>query len=104
MVRRSITRLGAVAAVAALVLSLGASTVLAGEITGNGKVLKLEDGGKWGTGLHARSFCAYSGQEDLQFDPGEPGSEIQIDHVPHVLVDLCQRPHQNDENTQGALP
>jgi hypothetical protein len=70
MVRRSITRLGAVAAVAALVLSLGASTVLAGEITGNGKVLKLEDGGKWGTGLHARSFCAYSGQEDDQFADG----------------------------------
>jgi hypothetical protein len=51
---------------AALVLSVGASSVLAGEITGNG-TLKLVDSSKWGTGLHARSFCAFSGQEDLQW-------------------------------------
>jgi hypothetical protein len=24
---------------------------------------------KWGTGLHARSLCAFSGQEDLQDPP-----------------------------------
>ena len=52
---------------AALILSLTASVAFAGEITGNGKVLKVDGGGKWGTGLHARSFCAFSGQEDLQF-------------------------------------
>jgi hypothetical protein len=68
MSRKSITRLGAGVSMAALVLSLSASAVFAGEITGNGKILKIEDG-KWGTGLHARSFCAYSGQEDLQFGP-----------------------------------
>lgn len=58
---------------AALVASLGASAVFAGEITGNGKSLKT-DAGKWGTGLHGRSECAYSGQEDLQFldDLGNP--------------------------------
>ena len=92
MVRRSITRLGAVAAVAALVLSLGASTVLAGEITGNGKVLKLEDGGKWGTGLHARSFCAYSGQEDLQFEAGgakgDPGHAQSWGQIPKEVRDI----------------
>lgn len=70
MVRRSITRLGAVVASVALILSLSASAVFAGEITGNGKSLKVEGGGKWGTGLHARSLCAYSGQEDLQFAEG----------------------------------
>jgi len=70
MARRPMLRLGAAVAGAALVLSLGASAVFAGEITGNGKVLKLDDGGKWGTGLHARSFCAYSGQEDGQFEAG----------------------------------
>src|SRR5262245_50019652 len=58
--------LSAVAA-AALVLSLSATVALAGEITGNGKSLHVDGGGKWGTGLHARSFCAFSGQEDLQF-------------------------------------
>lgn len=52
---------------AALVLSLGASTVFAGEITGTGRSLKVLDGGKWGTFLHARSECAFSGQEDLQY-------------------------------------
>ena len=59
---------------AALVLSLTASVAFAGEITGNGKVLKVDGGGKWGTGLHARSFCAFSGQEDLQFldEAGNP--------------------------------
>jgi hypothetical protein len=70
MVRVSIKRLGAAVSVAALVLSLSASAALAGEITGNGKVLKVDGGGKWGTGLHARSFCAYSGQEDLQYMEG----------------------------------
>jgi hypothetical protein len=70
MTRRLISRLGLAVSVAAIVLSLSASAVLAGEITGNGKVLKVDGGGKWGTGLHARSFCAYSGQEDLQFEAG----------------------------------
>ncbi|MEP6638243.1 MAG: hypothetical protein ABJC39_02755 [Chloroflexota bacterium] len=54
---------------AALVASLSASVVLGGEITGNGKSLHITDG-KWPTGLHARSLCAFSGQEDLQFVPG----------------------------------
>lgn len=51
------SRLGAAVAVAALVASLGASSVLAGEITGNGKLLDM----------HGRSECSFSGQEDLQF-------------------------------------
>jgi hypothetical protein len=59
----------AVAAVG-LLLALSAGTAFAGEITGNGKSLHVDDGGKWGTGLHARSFCAFSGQEDLQFEDG----------------------------------
>jgi hypothetical protein len=73
MVRVSIKRLGVAVSVTAFVLSLSASAVFAGEITGNGKVLKVDDS-KWGTGLHARSFCAFSGQEDLQFldEEGNP--------------------------------
>jgi hypothetical protein len=52
---------------AALVATVAASSAFAGEITGSGKSLHVDGGGKWGTGLHARSFCAFSGQEDLQF-------------------------------------
>jgi hypothetical protein len=48
---------------AALVLSVGASSVLAGEVTGNGRLLHVDTS----TGLHGHSACAYSGQEDLQF-------------------------------------
>jgi len=51
----------------AFLVTVGASAVFAGEVTGNGRSLHVEGGGKWGTGLHARSFCAFSGQEDLQF-------------------------------------
>jgi hypothetical protein len=47
---------------------MGASAVLGGEITGTGKSLHV-DPSKWGTGLHARSECAFSGQEDLQYPP-----------------------------------
>ena len=66
MIRRFI---GAVVATA-LLASLVAGAAFAGEITGNGKSLHVDGGGKWGTGLHARSFCAFSGQEDLQFETG----------------------------------
>ena len=70
-------RLIAAGAAAVLVMSIGASSVFAGEVTGNGKNLKVDGGGTWGTGLHARSECAYSGQEDLQFqdDAGNPLAE-----------------------------
>jgi hypothetical protein len=59
-------RLAAATAAASLIALLGASIAFAGEFTGNGKSLHVENS-KWGTGLHARSFCAFSGQEDLQF-------------------------------------
>jgi hypothetical protein len=62
MTRRLITALCG----ATLIAGLTVSSALAGEITGNGKLLHTEDS-KWGTGLHARSVCAFSGQEDLQF-------------------------------------
>jgi hypothetical protein len=44
------------------------------------------DSGKWGTGLHARSECAYSGQEDLQFldDEGNPLPEAHKGEPGHA--------------------
>jgi hypothetical protein len=62
MTRRLVTA----ACAAALLASMSVSSVFAGEITGNGRSLHVTDS-KWGTGLHARSVCAFSGQEDLQF-------------------------------------
>ena len=66
MARRLFGALGA----AALLLSLSASVAFAGEYTGNGKKLHVEDS-KWGGLLHGRSECAFSGQEDLQFEDEE---------------------------------
>jgi hypothetical protein len=51
-------RLGVVLGVA-WILSLGASVAFAGEITGNGKSLKNDDGT-----LNGKSLCAFSGRED----------------------------------------
>jgi hypothetical protein len=65
---------------ASLIACLTASAALAGEVTGNGKLLHVDGGGKWGTGLHARSFCAYSGQEDLQFFTND-GDATRVDTV-----------------------
>ena len=70
-------RFAAAACGTALIALLGANIAFAGEITGNGKSLHVEDS-KWGTGLHARSFCAFSGQEDLQFEAG--GSKGDPNH------------------------
>ena len=68
MVRRLIARFGGALSVAAIVLTLSASSALAGEITGNGKTLEP---------LHANSICAYSGLNDdpTGIDPenGPPG-------------------------------
>jgi len=54
---RAISKLALATGVAALALTMATSAVFAGEITGNG-TLKTVNG---------RSFCAFSGQEDLQW-------------------------------------
>jgi len=86
-----IRRLVSAVAATALVATLAASAAFAGEITGNGKSLHVEDGGKWGTGLHARSFCAFSGQEDLQFEAGGskgvPGHAQSWGQIPKAVRD-----------------
>lgn len=69
MARRFATAL----ALAALIGLLSTSVTLAGEVTGNGESKQI-DGGKWGTNLHARSVCAFSGQEDLQYFTNEGGN------------------------------
>jgi hypothetical protein len=84
---------------AALLASLGAGAVLGGEVTGTGKSLTIEDGGKWGTFLHGRSECAFSGQEDLQyqdeqgnplpeFTKGSPGHAQSWGQIPKEFRDV----------------
>lgn len=86
MIRRITGRFVAILATAALVLSLGVGTALAGETTGNGESLKLDDPGKWGTWLHARSFCAFSGLND-EVTPQEPGRVQNWGSIPKAVRD-----------------
>ena len=72
-------RLVLAALAAIIVVAFSASAAFAGEVTGNGKVLTIENS-KWGTGLHARSLCAYSGQEDLQFFQDEGTDQIPVEN------------------------
>ena len=66
-VGRSVMRRTAIVLALVMLMVLATAGIAsAGEITGNGKLLHVTDS-KWGTGLHARSFCAFSGQEDMQF-------------------------------------
>jgi hypothetical protein len=84
MTRRILSALCA----ATLLLSVGATAVFAGEITGNGKSLHIGP-----HQLHGRSSCAFSGQEDLQwFNPdgspkatftrGDPGHAQSWGQIP----------------------
>ena len=57
---RLLRRFGLAASVAAIVLSLGAGSVFAGEVTGSGKNIDQNQGKSW---------CSFSGHND---DPGAP--------------------------------
>ena len=59
MASHIVRRIGLAATTAAVVASLGAGAVLAGEVTGNGMKSGFSQG---------RSICSYSGRND---DPGE---------------------------------
>ena len=65
---------------ALLIIGVTASSALAGEITGNGRKSLTIENSKWGTGLHARSLCAYSGQEDLQWFQDEETNQIPVEN------------------------
>ena len=69
MARRIARNLGVAVSVAAVVLSLSAGAALAGEVTGNGKPLWTNTE-EWDEHheLHGKSACAFSGQEDDQFE------------------------------------
>jgi hypothetical protein len=92
-------RVAAAIGATAVVLALGAGSAFAGEVTGNGQ---LKD-------VNGRSFCAFSGQEDLQWftddtdavrlenpvkgEPGHAQSWGQIDQATRAfLTSIGQNP------------
>jgi hypothetical protein len=107
------TRMAVVTVCAAAVVGLGASSALAGEITGNG-TLKEPNG---------NSFCAFSGQEDLQWyydnadtmpkpeeTKGDPGHSQNWGQIPQSVRDqLTQAGYNpgiacNPQKTNGLPP
>ena len=103
MARRIVTALS----LAALIGLLTASVAMAGEVTGNGKNLQI-DGGKWDTNLHARSVCAFSGQQDLQYFSNEGGNTDPHEitrGVPSHAQSWGQIPHEvrQDPEAFGGL-
>jgi len=88
--------------VAAVVMVLAMAPLAhAGEITGNGKLLFAD--GKWGTGLHARSFCAYSGQEDRQFFTDDSDT-TRVDQVVKGVPGHAQSWGQFPKAVRDSLP
>ncbi len=74
---------------AMLLVILTASAAMAGEVTGNGRKVMTIENSKWGTGLHARSVCAYSGQEDLQFFVDEETDSVRVENPVKGVPNHC---------------
>jgi hypothetical protein len=68
MVRRFMTRFGLAASVAAVVLSITASAVFAGEVTGSGKNIDQNQGKSW---------CSFSGLNDRLEGEGPTDTQAQ---------------------------
>ena len=88
-----------------LVLLVTAGVAMAGEVNGNGETLKVDDS-KWGTGLHSRSFCAFSGQNDnpMSTDPMNPGGRVQsygFSVARNHIQDLAPTPAEGCNPTAG---
>ena len=69
LIRRLLATTGAMA----ILLSVGASAVSAGEITGTGRSLQIAP-----HVLHGKSACAFSGQEDGQY--------LNLDGTPKTVI------------------
>lgn len=89
------------------VVALGVAPASAGEITGNGRILKQEDGT-----LHGRSECAFSGLNDQWGgDPAVPGEDgffrtQSWGQIPKVVRDQigAQGSHPGDACNPNNVP
>jgi hypothetical protein len=75
MARRLMTRLGVAVAAAAVVLSLTAGAILAGEV--KGPPGQIDNTNTTGALEHANSACAASGLNDLDSEEGQNVSQVQ---------------------------
>ncbi len=64
------SKIGLAISSAALLVALSASSVLAGEVTGNGKPTPIND-------YVMNSICAFSGQNDGNPPPGRTAAHVQ---------------------------
>jgi hypothetical protein len=90
--RRHLGRLALATGGAALALSMATSAVFAGEITGNGR---LKD-------VNGRSFCAFSGQEDLQWFTTDEDL-VRLDNPVKGVPNHSQNWGQIDQATRAFL-
>ncbi len=70
------SRLGLALGTAALLVTLSAGSVLAGEVTGNGKPTPIGVPGEFDP-PHANSICSFSGQNDGEPPPGQTAAHVQ---------------------------
>lgn len=75
MARQLMTRLGVAVAAAAVVLSLTAGTILAGEV--KGPPGQIDNTNTTGALEHANSACAASGLNDFDSEGGQNVSQVQ---------------------------
>lgn len=76
---------------AAGAMMLGAAPALAGEVTGSGKVIDI----------NGRSECAYSGLNDNDDDPRDPGGHAQS-YGQNVRLTGLDPSQQDPRNEAGA--
>jgi hypothetical protein len=108
---KTIAHRGPAAFLALAVAFAGISPAVAGEITGNGKSLKNEDGT-----LNGNSLCAFSGRNDtpnglsLPIGPGgtlvqiDPGGDVQSFGYFHAQVDFTGDPSDPDTRDGRGFP
>jgi len=89
----TIGRIVVAAGAAALALSMATTTVFAGEITGNGT---LKD-------VNGRSFCAFSGQEDLQWFTDD-GDTVRLENPVKGVPGHAQSWGQIPKAVRDTLP
>ena len=89
---RKTTRLFLAAGTVAALLAFSAGSALAGEVTGNGKLKTVQ----------GHSFCAFSGQEDLQWFTDD-GDTVRLENPVKGVPGHSQNWGQNSKEQRAFL-
>ena len=89
---RKTTRLALAAGTVAALLALSAGSALAGEVTGNGRLKEV----------NGHSFCAFSGQEDLQWFTDDTDT-VRLENPVKGVPGHAQNWGQIDKATRAFL-